>query len=87
MPTRIYLVRHGRQLLPRKIASLARARRARLRLFNDVSHYEGMPARRFERRLSRWWVKPDWPNGYSMLQSQFGRLQQYLEASMRTCFW
>jgi broad specificity phosphatase PhoE len=32
--------------------------RARLRLFNDVSHYEGMPARLFERRLSRWWVKP-----------------------------
>ena len=33
--------------------------RARLRLFNDVSHYEGMPARLFERRLSRWWVKPN----------------------------
>ena len=33
--------------------------RARLRLFNDVSHYEGMPARMFERRLSRWWVKPN----------------------------
>jgi probable phosphoglycerate mutase len=33
--------------------------RARLRLFNDVSHYEGMPPRRFERRLSRWWAPAD----------------------------
>lgn len=32
--------------------------RARLRLFNDVSHYEGMPARTFQNRLSRWWTKP-----------------------------
>jgi len=30
--------------------------RARLRLFNDVSHYEGIPARVLQRRLSRWWA-------------------------------
>ncbi|NBC49652.1 MAG: histidine phosphatase family protein [Gammaproteobacteria bacterium] len=29
--------------------------RARLRLFNDVSHYEGVPDRTFSHRLSRWW--------------------------------
>jgi len=32
--------------------------RARLRLFNDVSHYEGIPARVLQRRLSRWWALP-----------------------------
>lgn len=32
--------------------------RARLRLFNDVSHYESLPGRRFQRRLSRWWSLP-----------------------------
>lgn len=32
--------------------------RARLRLFNDVSHYEGVPARVLEARLSRWWSRP-----------------------------
>lgn len=30
--------------------------RARLRLFNDISHYERLPERCFERRLSRWWA-------------------------------
>lgn len=30
--------------------------RTRLRLFNDVSHYEGIPARAFQKRLSRWWT-------------------------------
>jgi probable phosphoglycerate mutase len=29
--------------------------RPRLRLFNDVSHYEGIPERELEERLSRWW--------------------------------
>lgn len=29
--------------------------RARLRLFNDVSHYEGIPERILTQRLSRWW--------------------------------
>ncbi len=29
--------------------------RARLRLFNDVSHYESLPDRSFQPRLSRWW--------------------------------
>jgi probable phosphoglycerate mutase len=29
--------------------------RARLRLFNDVSHYEGIPERTSSERLSRWW--------------------------------
>ena len=28
----------------------------RLRLFNDVSHYEGIPARTLSRRLSKWWT-------------------------------
>jgi probable phosphoglycerate mutase len=29
--------------------------RPRLRLFNDVSHYEGIPARILTQRLSKWW--------------------------------
>lgn len=29
--------------------------RPRLRLFNDVSHYEGIPARILSERLSKWW--------------------------------
>jgi probable phosphoglycerate mutase len=29
--------------------------RPRLRLFNDVSHYEGIPARVLSQRLSAWW--------------------------------
>jgi probable phosphoglycerate mutase len=29
--------------------------RPRLRLFNDVSHYEGMPERVLSEQLSRWW--------------------------------
>ncbi len=29
--------------------------RPRLRLFNDVSHYEGVPARVLSQRLSKWW--------------------------------
>jgi probable phosphoglycerate mutase len=29
--------------------------RARLRLFNDVSHDEGIPDRTFSHRLLRWW--------------------------------
>lgn len=29
--------------------------RPRLRLFNDVSHYEGIPARVLRHRLSKWW--------------------------------
>lgn len=32
--------------------------RARLRLFNDCSHYEGVPDRTFTQRLSRWWMPP-----------------------------
>jgi len=28
---------------------------ARLRLLNDVSHYEGVPARILTERLSAWW--------------------------------
>ena len=32
--------------------------RARLRLFNDVSHYEGLPERILTERLSRWWGSP-----------------------------
>ena len=32
--------------------------RARLRLFNDVSHYEGIPERILTKRLSRWWGDP-----------------------------
>jgi len=31
--------------------------RARLRLFNDVSHYEGVPTRVLQQRLSRWWSR------------------------------
>jgi probable phosphoglycerate mutase len=30
--------------------------RARLRLFNDVSHYAGVPERSFRQRLSKWWA-------------------------------
>ena len=29
--------------------------RARLRLFNDISHYENLPEHSFHRGLSRWW--------------------------------
>jgi broad specificity phosphatase PhoE len=29
--------------------------RPRLRVFNDVSHYEGIPARILNQRLSKWW--------------------------------
>lgn len=32
--------------------------RARLRLLNDVSHYEGIPDRILTQRLSRWWGPP-----------------------------
>jgi probable phosphoglycerate mutase len=32
--------------------------RPRLRLFNDISHYEGIPARILSRRLSKWWDPP-----------------------------
>jgi probable phosphoglycerate mutase len=32
--------------------------RARLRLFNDVSHYEGVPPRVYRKGLSRWWTQP-----------------------------
>ncbi len=32
--------------------------RPRLRLFNDISHYEGIPARTLSRRLSKWWDPP-----------------------------
>ncbi len=31
--------------------------RPRLRLFNDVSHYEGIPERILTERLSRWWSR------------------------------
>lgn len=37
------------------ILDLAVESRARLRLFNDISHYESLPGRAFERRLSSWW--------------------------------
>ena len=30
--------------------------RARLRLFNDISHYETLPQRSYQRGLSRWWT-------------------------------
>lgn len=30
--------------------------RARLRLFNDISHYDKLPERCFQQRLSRWWT-------------------------------
>lgn len=33
--------------------------RARLRLFNDISHYEALPERCLEQRLSRWWSAPE----------------------------
>jgi broad specificity phosphatase PhoE len=33
--------------------------RPRLRLFNDISHYEGIPARTLSRRLSKWWDPPE----------------------------
>lgn len=29
--------------------------RPRLRLFNDISHYEGIPERLLSARLPRWW--------------------------------
>ncbi len=32
--------------------------RPRLRLFNDVSHYEGIPERALSEQLSRWWPLP-----------------------------
>jgi probable phosphoglycerate mutase len=32
--------------------------RVRLRLFNDISHYEGIPGRILSRRLSKWWDPP-----------------------------
>jgi probable phosphoglycerate mutase len=32
--------------------------RPRLRLFNDVSHYEGIPARVLSQRISKWWSPP-----------------------------
>lgn len=32
--------------------------RARLMLFNDVSHYEGVPDRTLTRHLSKWWDPP-----------------------------
>jgi broad specificity phosphatase PhoE len=32
--------------------------RPRLRLFNDVSHYEGIPERTLSEQLSRWWPLP-----------------------------
>ena len=32
--------------------------RPRLRVFNDVSHYEGIPARILSQRLSKWWSPP-----------------------------
>jgi probable phosphoglycerate mutase len=31
---------------------------ARLRLFNDTSHYDSVPERSFKRELSRWWSLP-----------------------------
>jgi hypothetical protein len=40
------------------ILDFASVTRARLRTFNDVSHYEGVPERVFQRRLSRWWSRP-----------------------------
>lgn len=36
--------------------------RARLMLFNDVSHYEGVPERVLTRRLSKWWDPPQGTN-------------------------
>jgi len=40
------------------ILDFASVTRARLRVFNDVSHYEGVPAQVLQRRLSRWWSRP-----------------------------
>lgn len=40
------------------ILDFASLTRARLRLFNDISHYS-FPARIFEKRLSRWWSGPE----------------------------
>ena len=40
------------------ILDFASVTRARLRVFNDVSHYEGVPPRVLQRRLSRWWSRP-----------------------------
>jgi broad specificity phosphatase PhoE len=40
------------------ILDFASVTRARLRVFNDVSHYEGVPPRVLQRRLSRWWTLP-----------------------------
>ena len=37
------------------ILDFATAVRARLRLFNDTSHYDSVPQRYFQRGLSRWW--------------------------------
>lgn len=36
--------------------------RARLMLFNDVSHYEGVPQRTLQRHLSKWWDPPETPS-------------------------
>lgn len=40
------------------ILDFASLTRARLRAFNDVSHYEGIPARELQARLSGWWSRP-----------------------------
>jgi hypothetical protein len=32
--------------------------RARLKLFNDSSHYEDVPERVYRQDLSRWWKAP-----------------------------
>jgi len=40
------------------ILDFASVTRPRLRVFNDVSHYEGVPPRELQRRLSRWWSRP-----------------------------
>jgi len=40
------------------ILDFASITRPRLRVFNDVSHYEGVPPRVLQRRLSRWWSRP-----------------------------
>jgi broad specificity phosphatase PhoE len=40
------------------ILDFASVTRARLKVFNDVSHYEGVPERVFQPRLSRWWSRP-----------------------------
>ena len=39
------------------IIDFASETRPRLRLFNDCSHYEGVPERILQRRLSRWWER------------------------------